>query len=300
MTIDEFFNKWNNKPADFDGYYGAQCVDIIQYYNQEVFGGPFLSGAGAADLWETYPVDFYQRVLNTIDAIPQKGDIVIWKKTTTLPFGHISIFRDGDINKFTSFDQNWPTGSNSHFVDHNYLKPEVLGWLHPIKNQIGSETYYLGIDLNNKESVKVCVATWKDVVDGKYVKIEEMQKKVDEVKNLLSKTVSDYKNQILAKEVTIGNLNGQITELQKEKNKLADDLSVCQLEGQSNAGLNDKLIQCTQELNQLKLNYEKLKSDYELMIVAKNNEIKTLTNKYNATKSPIKKLLIDYIFGKTL
>jgi len=53
-----------------------------------------------------------------------------------------------------------------------------------------SGDYFLGIDLNNKESVKVCVQTWKDVVDGKFIKKEEYEKVVAERDELKKKQLS--------------------------------------------------------------------------------------------------------------
>lgn len=284
MSIQQFLDKYNSKFIDFDGYYGAQCVDLIQQYNKEVFGGPFITGQGASDIWETYPVDYYTRILNTIDAIPKEGDIAIWKKTTSLPYGHIAIVKSAGQLNFTSLDQNWPTGSNCHYVEHNYESPLVLGFLRPIKKPLSEEQYYLGIDLTNIESVKVCIEMWKKVVDGLYVKKEELTS--------LNQNLED-------KEETITNLNTQIMALEKEKNILADELKICQKEGQLNLELNKKLLQATQELNQLKLDYENERTNWKISEVAYNKQLSLITTKYNATKSSIKKLLIDYIFGKT-
>ena len=155
------------------------------------------------------------------------------------------------------------------------------------------EQYYLGIDLNNKESIKVCVATWKDVIDGKYVKKEDSDK-------LIQAAVLPLKQTLSNKESTISNLNGQIAQLEKDKNMLADELKVCQQAGEVNVELNNKLIQVTQELNQIRLDLEQSRSNWSLKEVAYNKQISLLTTKYNATKSSLKKLLIDYIFGKTI
>jgi hypothetical protein len=142
MNVQEFFNKWNHVGADFDGAFGNQCVDLVQFYNQEVIGGPRLVGAGAKDIWDTYPRDFYDRITNTPTGVPIMGDIMIWG-TAAGPFGHIAVVQSADVNNFTSFDQNWPlqgvddghgnfigTGV-CHFQGHNYTSPAVLGWLHP-------------------------------------------------------------------------------------------------------------------------------------------------------------------------
>jgi hypothetical protein len=69
--------------------------------------------------------------------------------------------------------------------------------------------YYLGIDLNNKESVKVCVQTWKDVVDGNFIKKEEYDKVVNELNELKKKQ-----------------LNAEV--LLTEKNTLALKLQECE------------------------------------------------------------------------
>jgi hypothetical protein len=72
-----------------------------------------------------------------------------------------------------------------------------------------SGDYFLGIDLNNKESVKVCVQTWKDVVDGKFIRKEEYDKVVNELNELKKKQ-----------------LNAEV--LLTEKNTLALKLQECE------------------------------------------------------------------------
>ena len=61
--------------------------------------------------------------------------------------------------------------------------------------------YYKGIDLNNKESVKVCVDTWADVRDGKYVKKEQYE---------------EVQNAILQLEKEKSEMNGRLKELTKQ------------------------------------------------------------------------------------
>jgi len=267
MTLKEFVDKYNGKLVDYDSFYGAQCSDLAQQYNKEMYGGPFLTGEAAADLWETYPVDYYERVLNTPDAVPTPGDMMIWKKTTSLPWGHVGICVEGDLNRFKSFDQNWPTGAPCSLVEHNYTG--VIGFLRPIKsplNDIDYKTLY-----------------------------EETLTKLNEKTQL----ETFLRGEIQKKDDTINNLNNIISGLESEKNRLADELRVCELNSQVNAELNNKIIQLTQELNQLKLDYEQSKSNWQISEVAYQKQLALLTTKYAATKSSIKKLLIDYIFGKS-
>lgn len=55
LTVKQFVEKYEGKTWDFDGYYGVQCVDLFNYYNQEVVGAPQLGTPvtnGARDLFE--------------------------------------------------------------------------------------------------------------------------------------------------------------------------------------------------------------------------------------------------------
>lgn len=128
MTLQEFFNQYDGKSVDYDSYYGPQCVDLVQFYNRDVIGAPRLTG-NAADIWSSFPHDFYDAIPNGPDNFPSPGDIVIWNTKVGGGAGHIAICRDATKDNFTSFDQNWPTGSPSHFQPHTYTN--VFGWLHP-------------------------------------------------------------------------------------------------------------------------------------------------------------------------
>ena len=139
MNTQEFFDKYNNKPINFDGAYGNQCMDIYRQYVKEVFGYPQSQGVGGAkDVWNTYLQDKFDRITNSPTAVPQKGDVIIWGVGIGT-FGHIAIFDKGDVNSFVSFDQNFPVqgyidskGNHigtgvCHFQPHTYQG--VLGWL---------------------------------------------------------------------------------------------------------------------------------------------------------------------------
>jgi len=168
-----------------------------------------------------------------------------------------------------------------------------------------SSDYYLGIDLNNKESVKVCVEMWHRVV----VKKEFIEKKEVENNYVLRSEYQNLQNQLSQKDETIKNLNQQIKDLNAkntlindENRQLKDQLKDCQTKlneiDETFSNKQEQLLTLTQELNQLKLDYENDKKDWGLKEINYQKQIKTLQTKYDATKSSIKKLLIDYIFGK--
>ena len=127
MTFSEFLTKYNGKGIDDDGYYGYQCMDLAHRYAKEVVGKDFAPAPAAKDVWNQ-TIDGYDKIPNTPDGVPSKGDIIIWGVGIG-PYGHIAIFDHGDVSFFTSFDQNWPLNSLCHYQNHNYTG--VLGWFHP-------------------------------------------------------------------------------------------------------------------------------------------------------------------------
>lgn len=125
--LDQLYARWNGKFPDWDGYYGAQCWDLAQYYNDIIGGGRWYGDA--KDIYNQ-PGDKYIQIPNSPDAKPQKGDVVVWGAMPGNPYGHVGIATgEGDTNWFNSFDVNWPTGSSAHVQNHNYNN--VIGWLRP-------------------------------------------------------------------------------------------------------------------------------------------------------------------------
>lgn len=133
ITIDQFFQQWNGKGADFDGAYGFQCMDLAEFYNRDVVGAPRIGG-NAIDAWNRYSPQHYNKIPNIANEptnYPQKGDLVVWGQYPGLtgPFGHIGICKSANNYAFVSFDQNWPVNSLPHFQNHNFNG--VIGWLRP-------------------------------------------------------------------------------------------------------------------------------------------------------------------------
>ena len=171
MKFDEFIKKYEGTGVDYDGYLGNQCMDLYHQYCVEVLKSEHPPASGAYKLWD-YRYDDYTKIPNTPDAIPSKGDIMLWNSSAGGGWGHVAIFIEGDVGRFTSFDQNWPTGSLCHKQGHYYKN--VAGWLHPKGESMST---YKGLDLKNEESMKIAVDTWDDVVNKKlYIKAEDYDK----------------------------------------------------------------------------------------------------------------------------
>lgn len=137
-----FFKKWMNKGLDIDKTYGNQCKDVFSQFNKDIVGAPYIVGDPIV-MWNKYDTlptlrRYYEKINNTLLGVPRIGDVIIFKLGST---GHISICtRNANVLYFTSFDQNWPkqgyydkngnfigTGV-CHYVTHNYLSPQVVGW----------------------------------------------------------------------------------------------------------------------------------------------------------------------------
>jgi hypothetical protein len=129
MEVQEWFDKYGGTAMDFDHAYGNQCVDVYDKYCFDVVKCPIIYVQGAKNIWDNYPVEYFDKIPNTPSGIPQKGDVVIWGMGT---YGHVGIATGiGDTNSFTSLDQNWdgvPTNP-SKVIKHDYKN--VLGWLRP-------------------------------------------------------------------------------------------------------------------------------------------------------------------------
>lgn len=136
MTLIEFIEKYQGKKVDFDGAYGAQCVDLFRQYTKDVLGirehtGPCATTGGAIDLFLDYnimPVEkkYFTRSTNKNW---KSGDILIWDKTPTNKYGHVAIliayFSDG--SKFLVFEQNGITQAGAEIKVRD--RTNLLGYL---------------------------------------------------------------------------------------------------------------------------------------------------------------------------
>lgn len=85
------------KSIDVDGYYGAQCVDLIMAY-YDYLEGYHVSGNGCDYATNALPSG-WQRIPN---ARPQKGDILVYTGTSANPYGHVAIYE----SDYVHYDQN--------------------------------------------------------------------------------------------------------------------------------------------------------------------------------------------------
>src|SRR3990167_3595822 len=150
VKLDAFIKKWVGRKVDFDGSYGAQCVDLYRQYVKEVLGFPQLSGViGAYQILDTVDTKYYQK--NPIGP-PQPGDIIVWN-TQFGPLGHTAITVSANKESVKVFEQNNPPGSACRVWDHNY--DYVIGWFRPLQLMETFKMYALVVWRNSKGEISL-------------------------------------------------------------------------------------------------------------------------------------------------
>jgi hypothetical protein len=246
MNIETFITTYLGKSVDVDGNYGSQCVDLFRQYVKDVLGfAQPKPVVGAKDFWFGYDLDDnlndnFKKIANTPEGVPQKGDIILWNKTTTNPYGHVAIFLEGDANSFTSLDQNWKGVQLVKKVSHSYVG--VLGWLRPINIMTLKETV---IDWDDEEgkrhTVDWYVREWfieKTEKTEFQKELERLRKENDFLRRnnaILSNSVSDISGRNVALE----------NQVQEQKN-IADSI------GLANESLVLEITGCELEIRELK------------------------------------------------
>ena len=134
MFLEDFVKKYNKKKVDFDGVYGAQCVDLFRQYAKECLGIPEHTGAcqtsgGAKDLFIDYPKMpiekkyFYRETKRGMVA----GDVLIWDSTPSNKYGHVAIYLGELNNSLIVFEQNGITQAGAEITLRS--KENLLGFL---------------------------------------------------------------------------------------------------------------------------------------------------------------------------
>lgn len=103
MTLKRFIMNNLGKKVDFDGNYGAQCVDLYRQYCKDVLEIEQTPPVeGAKDIWEKHGTVLKQ----SLDSFAP-GDVLIYDKTETNPYGHVAILVSLlDSDTFIVFEQN--------------------------------------------------------------------------------------------------------------------------------------------------------------------------------------------------
>jgi hypothetical protein len=202
MTFTDFLTKYNgqSKVGNTTENKG-QCVGLSAVWI-EALGLPHVWG-DACDMFVNADEQFFTKILNTPDAIPQAGDIIIWSKAYNGTAGHTGIATGtADLKTFECFEQNDPTGSNCHlktYKNYNY----ITGWLRPKSLENNSTELNQCInDRNSHYDDLIAIAGVLKVSVNRSLIIAEIEKLI---------TLEDQYNQ---KDKQLAESQAQISELQ--------------------------------------------------------------------------------------
>ena len=228
MTLQEFIKKYLGKQVEYHSY-GAgalyQCTDLVNQYTVDVLGYDPIIGTNAKDFKDRYNKEQFTWIPNTPEAIPQKGDIVVWDKVgkyvengVTKYAGHVAIVKDASINQFTSLDQNWSKVQRVTEEVHNYTN--VSGWLHPKSNgsTTGEPPVYVEISPSKKlpdEFYKI--NEFKKLKDRKIAKGDEA---FDTLMSILLTTDEDRNRAIAELEEQKKHFDEEVEALNKTRKEL--------------------------------------------------------------------------------
>jgi len=141
----KFIDKYLGIAVDWDGHFGAQCVDLVRQYWQEVERIPQpepTGNKGAVSFFYNHYARPIQRqylklVVYRPGMIPPIGAVIVFGVVPTNRFGHIGICVDADPKGINLFEQNGTANSRAKtegreqkgaFIGRwNYNR--VLGWL---------------------------------------------------------------------------------------------------------------------------------------------------------------------------
>lgn len=133
MNTKEFVDAYIGKKVDFDGQFGAQCVDLFRQFCKDVWGVPHLGGVnGAKDIYLNYDkmpgeVQYTNRVAYSGDNCPQEGNVVLFKESASNQYGHVAVCLYSTKSRIVVFEQDGFAQNGAKIGTWDYAR--VLGWL---------------------------------------------------------------------------------------------------------------------------------------------------------------------------
>lgn len=131
MTLWEFVQKHVKTRVDFDGHFGAQCVDLFRQYCADVLGiGHTGAVVGAKDLVERYDAlpkerDKFALIKDRHNVLP--GDVAVWGAGGGNPYGHVAIVLEADACTLLVFEQDGFRQDGARIAERS--KDGIIGYL---------------------------------------------------------------------------------------------------------------------------------------------------------------------------
>lgn len=128
-----WINSNNNKYHDYDGAYGAQCVDLYAFYTTQFAGGRPNPVGYAPEIYNNYDSSVYNRL--SANSRTAMGDVAVFGVGPQTPYGHVGIVvgdnGDGTLRLLQANATS--LGSAGNTVISNISKASLYGYLRPRK-----------------------------------------------------------------------------------------------------------------------------------------------------------------------
>lgn len=132
-----WINAYNNKYVDYDGQFGAQCVDLYNFYTSGFVKGDPMMGrvAWAQDIFNNYDARVYKRLGSGVSG--RMGDVAVFGRGAGTPYSHVGIVVGDNGNGTIRLLQAnaTPAGNRGNTIISNISKASLLGYLRP--NMLG-------------------------------------------------------------------------------------------------------------------------------------------------------------------
>jgi hypothetical protein len=221
MTYSDFFTQYNGKTnVGNTSENKGQCVGLVAVWI-DALGLSHVWG-DACDLFVNADETFFDKILNTPDAIPQQGDIMVWSKKFNGTAGHTGIATGtASLDTFECFQQNDPTGSNCHIKSYTY--DYVTGWLRP--KQSPTEPVDPAILAQSDAFIAMC--TRMNVAANKDLALAELDKliAIEDAAPQKDKQLSDANSQVTFLQKQLADIQASHDSLQKEHDSLQAEVT---------------------------------------------------------------------------
>lgn len=141
MKYKAFIQTYTGHKVDYDGVFGAQCVDLFRQFCHDVLQIPHTgscsTSGGAKDLFLDYdkmPLEkkYFTRIKESRSAKYRAGDVLVFNATDKNEFGHVALLVSVfDDDSFICFEQNGIKQDGAKLVLRD--RTNMLGALRSVK-----------------------------------------------------------------------------------------------------------------------------------------------------------------------
>ena len=236
LSFQEFLNKYNGQQNVGNTTENTgQCVGLVAVW-VDALSLPHIWG-NACDLFVNANEKFFTKILNTPDAIPQAGDIIVWSAKFNGTVGHTGIATGtADINTFECFEQNDPLKSNCHLKTYNYNF--VTGWLRPKVSSVGVDPVILA-----QSDAFIAICTKLNLPANRDIVLADLDKLIT-----MQDAVMQKDKQIQDAQTQITNLGTTLSQKDTELKQLQDDLALLTAQTNNAVQSNKELTEQVAEL----------------------------------------------------